>query len=171
MTVLSGAFIGLGGVSSQATAFDRYPAKINNQMTSSDSDRIFNPAQGRVRTIPVKTNRAFPEKPEKGQFLLKDVIVEGATVYQTSDFLPLYRNFLNQKVTLANMNQIASAIADKYRQDGYIFTRAFIPSQKIHQGVARVMIDEGFREDFVIEGNVRGPKIFMQDAGTGIQLH
>jgi hemolysin activation/secretion protein len=95
---------------------------------------------------------------EKVKFILKEIIVEGTTVYQGSDFLPFYEQFLGKEISLAKVYEVAGAITAKYRNDGYLLSRANVPAQRIKDGVVRIQVIEGFVDKIEIEGMVEGRK-------------
>ena len=90
------------------------------------------------------------------------IVVEGSTVYQDSDFLPYYEEFLNKEISLAKVYEIAGAITARYRNDGYILSRANVPAQRIKNGVVRVQVIEGFVDKIEIDGKVEGRKERLQ---------
>ena len=98
--------------------------------------------------------RLPPPEARDIKFILVGVVIEGSTVYQDIDFLPLYEQFLKQEITLADMYKVADAITVKYRNDGYILSRAIVPPQRIRGGIVRLTIVEGFIDQVVIEGQV-----------------
>lgn len=76
-------------------------------------------------------------------FVLKSVVLEGTIVYRGVDLTPVYKDMLGQQVSFADLNAIAQRVTRKYREDGYIFSRAVLPPQKISDGVVRLQAVEG----------------------------
>jgi hemolysin activation/secretion protein len=95
---------------------------------------------------------------EKVKFKLMGIVVEGSTVYQDSDFLPFYEQFLGKEISLAKVYEVAGDITAKYRNDGYILSRANVPAQRIKNGVVRIQVIEGFVDKIEIDGKVGGRK-------------
>jgi hemolysin activation/secretion protein len=90
---------------------------------------------------------------ERIRFTLRSVVIEGATVYPASQFAPLYQASIGQQITLAQLFQIANQITLRYRQDGYILSRAVVPAQQIGaDGVARIRVVEGYIANVSVEG-------------------
>ncbi|GJL78564.1 MAG: hypothetical protein NPINA01_15530 [Nitrospinaceae bacterium] len=100
----------------------------------------------------------FPKELKKVKFKLQRLLIQGSTVYRNRQFLHLYRNFLGREITLAHVYRIADAITKKYRNEGYILSKAIVPPQKIDAGVVRVNIMEGAVDNVRVQGQVRGPK-------------
>ena len=111
-----------------------------------------------------KTPQSLPQKEmEKIKFVLREVVIEGATVYKKADFTPLYEKQINQEISLSAVYQIAAKITAKYRNAGYILSQAVIPPQTIGEGVVRIKVVEGFIDKVSIEGHPRGfSKILYQ---------
>lgn len=99
-----------------------------------------------------------PVEMEKVKFNLMGIVVEGSTVYQDSDFLPYYEEFLGKEISLAKVYEIAGVITARYRNDGYILSRANVPAQRIQNGVVRIQVIEGFVDKIEIDGEIRGRK-------------
>ncbi len=104
---------------------------------------------------------AVPEQPQQApvpgaeqiRLTLRSVEIEGSTVYPAGTFAPLYANLVGQQITLAQIFQIANQITLRYRQDGYILSRAVVPQQRIGaDGVARIRVIEGYIANVNVEG-------------------
>lgn len=109
-----------------------------------------------------------PPEAERIRFILTEVTVEGSTVYEDSDFVPFYEEYLGQEVSLADLYRIADAITAKYRGDGYILSRAVVPAQTIREGVIRIRVIEGFVDRVIIDGEIRGPESLLRAYGEKI---
>jgi hemolysin activation/secretion protein len=103
----------------------------------------------------------FPKELKKVKFELKRLQIQGATVYKNRQFLHLYRKFLGKKITLWHVYRIANAITKKYRNDGYILSKAIVPAQKIDDGVVRVDVMEGSIDNVWVQGQVKGPRSLL----------
>ena len=85
---------------------------------------------------------------------LSGVTIQGSTVYSAEDFRPIYEQYLNKKISFADIQKIANAITVKYRVDGYLLTKAIVPVQRIRQGRLRIVVVEGYIDKFNIQGKV-----------------
>ena len=88
--------------------------------------------------------RALPEGP---QFRLRELHIEGVTVYTTAELNPLCREFLDRPASLGELQEISQRLTRKYRRDGYILSRAVVPAQRITDGTARIRVVEGYIDD------------------------
>ena len=75
-------------------------------------------------------------------FTLVDLKVEGIEAYEPGYFLGQYIGLIGKPVTLQQVIDIVNEINATYRNDGYIFSRAFLPEQDITAGVVKVQVVE-----------------------------
>lgn len=94
-----------------------------------------------------------PEGAAEVQFILEGLSFEGSTVYDAEEFEALYRNQLGAQVSLSYLYNIANQITTRYRNDGYILSRAVVPAQRINNGTASILIVEGYISNIVLEGD------------------
>jgi len=97
----------------------------------------------------------------KQSFVLTGVLVEGATAFRTTDFLPLYQPYLGSKITIDELRKIADSFTRHYHEAGYFLSHAFIPAQSIEFGVVRIRMVEGYISNWRMlgDGNSRDPQI------------
>jgi len=96
---------------------------------------------------------------EDRRFVLAGVAVNGATVFAPADFAPLYQPLLGATVGSAEIGRIVEAITRKYRDAGYLLSRAVAPAQDAALGILRIEVLEGYVERVTFEGD--------PDGGTG----
>ncbi|MCI0429932.1 MAG: BamA/TamA family outer membrane protein [Rhodospirillales bacterium] len=96
------------------------------------------------------------------RFTLKNLVTEGATVYPPGALEELYVSRLGQTVTLQEIFEIAAAIETKYRDDGYILTRAVVPAQRIEDGTVTIRVVEGYVSEVRISGDVGAVQELLQ---------
>ena len=149
----------------------------NAQITPEGRDRVFKqaapdrfiksrekPLNPQSTIVPVEPDTLVPLHPEelkKVKFELTRLVIQGATVFRKKQFFHLYKNFLGKRISLHHVYQIADAITKKYRNAGYILTKAIVPPQEINDGVVRVNIMEGFIDRVRVRGRLKGPKKLM----------
>lgn len=97
-----------------------------------------------------------PPGAEQIRFVLRELIIEGATAYSPAELEKLYAELIGTEVSLARLFAVAKEIQQKYRDDGYQLTRVIIPEQTIRAGVFRLRVIEGFINRVRIEGEI-GP--------------
>lgn len=107
--------------------------------------------------IPETETPAPPPGAADIRFVLKGIKLFGNTVYRDEDLLPLWGRFLDKEVSLTDIFSVAVALTVKYRNDGYILSRALVPPQEIVDGVVEIEVIEGFIDNVIIEGEPTGP--------------
>ena len=103
-----------------------------------------------------------PPNADQIKFVLRDVTIEGATIYSTEQLREFYAGLVNTEVTLARLFEIASQIQQKYRADGYLLARVIVPPQTISDGVFQLQVIEGFIDRVRIEGDIGPAKARVQ---------
>jgi hemolysin activation/secretion protein len=85
-------------------------------------------------------------------FVLKDLKITGAKTLPVESFRPLYAKLLGQQIKLSNILDVADAIEKAYRDHGYILVRAYVPPQRVRDGVFTINIVEGKIAHVSVEG-------------------
>jgi len=94
-----------------------------------------------------------PVAPRAGQqsFVLKSVTLDGATAIAPGALETLYKSFIGREVTISDLQTIANAITQYYRDRGYFLTRAFVPEQTVSEGTIHITVLEGYVSDVRFE--------------------
>lgn len=95
----------------------------------------------------------MPANAENLKFQLNSLAVEGGDVYTPEQIKTLYGDKLGQTISLADLYSIATALTNKYRNDGYILTQVVVPPQTIDGGNVKLQAVEGFIDRVEVGGN------------------
>lgn len=93
-----------------------------------------------------------PDGAEEMSFELNSVTLQGVTAYRQGELEALYRDKIGTDVNLMYLFDLANAITVKYRNDGYILSRAVVPQQEIRDGNVTLEIVEGYIGNVVVGG-------------------
>jgi hemolysin activation/secretion protein len=145
------------------------PVLAQNLPPAADPGRVpqrFEPPQQPRTTTDQVVPQIDPERQIQGdaariKFNLTAVVVEGATVYNSAALSDAWAGMVGRQITLADAQLIADRITARYRNDGYILSRAVIPAQRIAGGSLRIVVVEGYIKDYRVEG------IFPDGMGGG----
>jgi hemolysin activation/secretion protein len=85
-------------------------------------------------------------------FVLHHVIVVGAVAIPRDRLATAYQPYLGKKVSQADLADMASAVSDIYRAEGFHLSRAIVPVQDIKDGVLRLEVVEGRITEVVLNG-------------------
>lgn len=97
-----------------------------------------------------------PPKPgleSKEKVLVKQINVIGATLIKEKEINKIIAGLQGKEVTITELQKTADKITDAYRQKGYITSRAYLPPQKIAQGIVEIRILEGLMGNVEVKGN------------------
>ncbi|HEU5047881.1 MAG TPA: ShlB/FhaC/HecB family hemolysin secretion/activation protein [Rickettsiales bacterium] len=96
-----------------------------------------------VPATPASPDLKMPAGAENIRFVLEGIQLNGITAYPSEEFKPLYKDLEGKKVSLSDIYQVAAAITQRYRHDGYVLSRAIIPAQQIKNGIITITVVEG----------------------------
>ncbi|MBV8938804.1 MAG: ShlB/FhaC/HecB family hemolysin secretion/activation protein [Alphaproteobacteria bacterium] len=117
--------------------------RIENEMPPVGNDSII--------TVP---NEAGKEQPlaDKVTFTLKGIVFENLSVFTEDQLRSEYESYIGKEVTLNTLREIATRITTRYRNAGYILSRAVVPPQHIKDGMVKIRIVEGYINKVLFEG-------------------
>ena len=102
-------------------------------------------------STPLKS--AVPAGTDTVFFVLKDITIEGSTIYDQRELKPIYQHDMGKKIPVSKLYTYVDAINNRYHHDGYELTTAVIPSQEISNGNIRIRVIENYIERVIIKGN------------------
>lgn len=85
-------------------------------------------------------------------FTLKDLTITGAKTLPAESFRPLYAKLIGQTIKLSNIMDVADGIEKMYRDRGFILVRAYVPPQRVRDGVFTINIVEGKVARVTVQG-------------------
>ena len=100
---------------------------------------------------------------------LKTVQIEGGTIYPLTELAENYKPLIGRETSLADLIEATRNITRRYQQDGYLLSYAFLPQQQFDDGVARVVLVEGYVRDVQVEGDVGRVRGLLDKFITKIQ--
>lgn len=113
------------------------------------------------RTISQPTIEAPADEEGKGEsktkiFKLNSVQFEGNTVFSNEELSSMAAEYKGKQVSLFDLRNITRNITKKYRDAGYILSKAVLSPQKIKDGVVKIQVMEGFISEVTFSGKVSG---------------
>ncbi|KAF2392585.1 ShlB/FhaC/HecB family hemolysin secretion/activation protein [Pseudomonas frederiksbergensis] len=85
---------------------------------------------------------------------IKTVQIEGGTIYPLKELATRYQPLLGHETSVGELIEATRGITLRYQQDGYLLSYAFLPQQDFSQGVARVVLVEGYIKDYQVQGDL-----------------
>ena len=92
------------------------------------------------------------EGAEKIKLILNQVNISGATVYSSSQLQAIFSPYYHHEITLAKLLVLVDTVTNKYRNDGYILSKAYLPPQEIKGGIVQVNVIEGYIHQVEVTG-------------------
>lgn len=95
---------------------------------------------------------AAPALPEQ-KINVKKIDVTGVTWITPKEINAIIAPYQNKEITLRDLQKAADLITDAYRKKGYVTSRAYLPPQKITEGLVEIRVVEGTTGDISVKGN------------------
>ncbi len=106
--------------------------------------------------VPPDSEQLPPADATERFFELKDVVINGNTVFDDDELSSIWEPYLGTEIALALLWEFRAQITVRYRNAGYILSQAVVPAQEIDDGVVELAIVEGFVDNVIIEGDIGG---------------
>lgn len=105
-------------------------------------------------TLPAVPTTAPPPNAANIKLQVQAIEVQGSTVYSPAELQALAAPYTNRTISVADLFQLADEITAKYRNDGYILSRAVVPAQNLSTSAAsaRITVVEGFVSSYQVQG-------------------
>ncbi len=141
------------------SAFAQVPALPGNVQPGRDRPALTAPAQPDFEfRIETPSRSSVPRAVDEIRFRLNDIAVKGAVTLSPARFRPFYQNLIGKDVALSDILDVAEAIENAYRRSGYVLVRAFVPPQRVADGVFIINVVEGFIANVAVEGGNEGTR-------------
>ena len=101
---------------------------------------------------------AVPRAVDEVHFKLADIKIVGAKTIPAASFRPLYAGMIGRDITLGDILDVADKIEAAYRAHGYLLVRAYVPPQRVRDGVFTINIVEGYLSSVTVQGGDRSTK-------------
>lgn len=100
-----------------------------------------------------------PEEAKKIKFDLKTINIVGNTLF-TSDILEeFFKSKIDTEISLETIYKITDEITLFYRNKGYFLATAFLPNQKIKDGILTINIIEGYISEVIFDDPINDNEV------------
>jgi hemolysin activation/secretion protein len=100
----------------------------------------------------VATPVEIPAGAQNIRFVLRQVRIQGITVFTQAELADLYAPYIGKNMGLDFAYKLAGAITQRYRDQGYFLSRAYVPPHPLRKGVLTIKVVEGYVGKIDIEG-------------------
>ncbi|MEK9628407.1 MAG: ShlB/FhaC/HecB family hemolysin secretion/activation protein [Nitrospinota bacterium] len=96
-----------------------------------------------------------PVDPQKGpKFFVKKIAVEGSTLFPKEELEALVKlDEKGKEITFGLLLLLAQELTSYYVSQGYFLSRAYVPAQKLQDGIVKINIAEGKINNIQVTGN------------------
>jgi hemolysin activation/secretion protein len=133
------------------------PGRIGNQLMRSNNE-----SPKFVPTSKLPVTAQAPSAESKIHLKLTKIVFKGNTVYSSAELQQVFAASINHTISLIELQNSVQAVTTKYRDAGYILSRAILPPQVIKGGVVQVQIIEGFVSSILVEGDPGKSKSLLE---------
>ncbi|HEY0267953.1 MAG TPA: ShlB/FhaC/HecB family hemolysin secretion/activation protein [Methyloradius sp.] len=143
-----------------ATIVPPTPGAIQDSVQDRRSPDVASPAQ---IVFTADDTEGSPDQPDSSKrFLVSGFTFTGNTVFSEFELRNITEQYLDLQLTLAEIDRIAAKITAIYRSEGYTVARAFVPAQRVDDGLVTIQIIEGKISNTGFKGQWRYRKNFLQ---------
>jgi len=80
-------------------------------------------------------------------FIMHSISIDGAEAFSPEQLEPLYKQYIEKKITLDKAWEIANIITKFYQEQGYFLSRAYVPEQAFGEGDSvKIKVVEGYAQ-------------------------
>ncbi|MFV3292624.1 ShlB/FhaC/HecB family hemolysin secretion/activation protein [Pseudomonas sp. NY11955] len=94
--------------------------------------------------------------------VLQKVRFEGGTVFPLSDLREHYQPLVGHETTLGELQRYTERLTQRYRQEGYLLSYAYLPPQDVADGRVSVVLVEGYIGDSRVDGDIGPASAYVQ---------
>ncbi len=88
-------------------------------------------------------------------FVISGIRLVGGTVFTEEDFAELFARYIGRPITFDDLLQLRSAVTQRYVDEGFVTSGAFIPPQTLAGGIVTVQVVEGRIAEIKVTGTRR----------------
>lgn len=101
-------------------------------------------AQARAQATGAAPTQALPAAPATAAtFKLNDLRLNGAQALTSDELRSTTQPYIGREVTLADLETLAQAITQRYRERGFFLATAVVPVQTVRDGIVEISVIEG----------------------------
>ena len=114
-------------------------------------------------TIQAPRRSPVPRAVEELTFEVREITVTGVTAYPADAIKALTAPLIGRTAHLSELTAVAERIQEKYHDDGFILSSAYVPPQDVGDGVFRIAVIEGYVAAVAVNGGDGSPRQRVED--------
>lgn len=92
------------------------------------------------------------EATKKSSIMINEFKIQGVSALDFKKVAGIFQPITNKQITVEELIAKATEVTELYKKEGYILSFAYLPQQNFSNGVAHVVIVEGYVKDIKITG-------------------
>lgn len=100
---------------------------------------------------------------------ISQVQIQGGTIYPLEELAAIYQPLVGREARLGDLIEATGRITQRYREDGYLLSYAFLPQQDFSGGVMRVVLVEGYVKEYEVQGDIGAVSAYVDKLLAKIQ--
>ena len=137
-------------------------AQAPNPQGDANTERFVQPSLN-PQPLPSKPQQKLPPIPvpkptpvqTSEEVKVKKIEVKGSTIFSAQKLSSITQSVEGRTVTVEELQKVANNITQLYLNQGYLTSRAVLPSTAITDGIVQILVIEGSLEDVDIKGSRR----------------
>lgn len=134
-----------------AEANESLPSLISRDNPSMLSKVVPKPQMAPMVTGQIITPSVAPSLPLDTVISIKHVQIIGGTRYSIKELAVLFQPFIGRKASIKTLLTATNRITERYHQDGYPISYAYLPADNFQHGLVKVVLVEGYVAEKQIE--------------------
>lgn len=114
---------------------------LRESQTAVPQQRV--PPQAPPLAVPAAPAAPVADAAPEASFTLQHIVFKGNTAVLDADLQQLVADKIGQRVTYADIQELAARVTAYYRKADYLFTDAIVPAQEITGGTVEISVLEG----------------------------
>jgi hemolysin activation/secretion protein len=147
------------------------PRSAEADVIGKQSEKIARPKQAPLLEETSNPIVNAPAGSEKVHFTLKKLIIEGSTTYSQETLQKYYARYIGKEISIADMYSVAAHVTQRYLDDGYFISKAYLPPQKISNGIVHIRVVEGYIKQITWKGDALDSSIAHGMADKLLLMH
>ncbi|MGX5220918.1 MULTISPECIES: ShlB/FhaC/HecB family hemolysin secretion/activation protein [Pseudomonas] len=86
--------------------------------------------------------------------MVRNIQVAGGSVYSLNDVAAIFQPLVGREASIGELISATRSITQRYQDDGYLLSYAYLPPQSFNEGVVRVVLVEGYVKNYQLSGDI-----------------
>jgi len=127
------------------------------------------PEHAMPQSAPAAPVQVAPPDTAAIRFVLREIAVEGATVYPPGELAATFDKSIGQEISVAQVFAFANELTARYRRDGYVLSQVLVPAQDVAAGRVKLIAVEGYVDAIQLRGAAAADDALLAGYGAALK--